>query len=154
MRSPSNKIKSDICTFLFKKEIDFTCTLNQLLNIYFFTTPGWNKSILPSIMKKMKVYDIFFIDSIGEDLARYVTVLPICVSHYDMSNIHNFPICYHSLHLASYPFHKAVLQFPLDRCRQTLQPDPYRYHHSHRGNSHNRQHLEINNLGEICVTIT
>lgn len=30
--------------------------------------------------KKIKVYDIFCMELIGEELSRYVTVVPICVS--------------------------------------------------------------------------
>ena len=40
------------------------------------TTPVWNKLIPSSLSEKIKLYEIICTGQIGEELARYVAVLP------------------------------------------------------------------------------
>ena len=64
----------------------------QWLQICFYTTPVWNKSIPSSITKKKRNHDNLCSEQIGEQIAKYFTVLPICVSIMITSQIHKIPI--------------------------------------------------------------
>ena len=63
-----------------------------LIQICFYTTLVWNTSIPASITEKMNVYYIFCTEQIGDELGRYLTVMPICVLLMTTSKLCNFPI--------------------------------------------------------------